>query len=117
MSPVCLPGTSAARFMADELLTEIEFEKSPIPDGTLRRLDEVTIKRDGCVWRIYKNDADPFPSDPHAHNLESGLKLDLSNGGLYFRRQFTEKKISKKDLDFIRTQAALRKVNLPQLAA
>src|SRR6266404_2611368 len=117
MSPVCLPGTSAARFMADELLTEIEFEKSPIPDGTLRRLDEVTIKSDGCVWRIHKNDADPFPSNPHAHNLESGLKLDLSTGALYFRRQATGTKVSKKDLDFIRSQAAAKRVSLPALAA
>jgi hypothetical protein len=58
----------------DELLGEIEFEASPIPDGTMRRLDEVTIKRDGCIWRIDRNDADPFPSNPHAHNVESGTQ-------------------------------------------
>jgi hypothetical protein len=103
--------------MTDELLTEIEFEQSPIPDGTLRRLDEVTIRRDGCVWRIHKNDAHPFPSNPHAHNLESGLKLDLSSGGLYFQGEFTGKKVSKKDLEFIRTQAELKNVTLPPLAA
>lgn len=62
----------------DELLCSIEFEISPIPTGTKRRLDEVTIKRDGCIWRIHKNDPDPFPSNPHAHNIESDLKLDLS---------------------------------------
>jgi hypothetical protein len=62
----------------DELPCSIEFEISPIPTGTKRRLDEVTIKRDGCIWRIHKNDPDPFPSNPHAHNIESDLKLDLS---------------------------------------
>jgi hypothetical protein len=79
----------------DELLGEIEFEALPIPDGTMRRLDEVTIKRDGCIWRIHRNDADPFPSNPHAHNVESGLKLDLSTGALYFRRQPTDTSVSQ----------------------
>lgn len=103
--------------MEHELLAEIEFEQSPIPDGTFRQLDEVTIKRDGCIWRLHKNDADPFPSNPHAHNLESGLKLDLSSGGLYLGTRDTGKKVSKKDLDFIRTQAALKNITLPPLAA
>lgn len=110
-------GIKIAFDMSDELLGEIEFQESPIPDGCVRRLDEVTIKRDGCVWRIHKNDADPFPSNPHAHNLESGLKLDLSTGGLYYQRQFTGKKISMKDLHYIRTQAELRDVTLPPPAA
>jgi hypothetical protein len=52
-------------------LCDIDLGYSPIPGGTLRRLDEVTVKRDGHVWRIHRNDADPFPSNPHAHNLES----------------------------------------------
>jgi len=103
--------------MTEELLTEIEFEKSPIPDGTFRRLDEATIKRDGCVWRIHRNDNDPFPSNPHAHNTESGLKLDLSSGCLFFQRKFTGKKVSRKDLEYIRTQAELKAISLPPLAA
>lgn len=80
----------------DELLAEIELEVSPIPDGVYRHLDEVTIKRDGCIWRIHKNDADPFPSNPHAHNVESGLKLDLSTGALYFGRKPSGKSIPQK---------------------
>jgi hypothetical protein len=102
--------------MADELLAEIEFARSPIPQGVPRRLDEVTIKKDGCIWRIHKNDADPFPSNPHAHNVESGLKLDLSSGGLYRGRNYTGENVSKKDLDFIRKQAELKNVPLPRLA-
>ncbi len=50
----------------NEALAQIEFEESPLPLGVMRCLDEVTIKRDGCIWRIHKNDADPFPSNPHA---------------------------------------------------
>jgi len=103
--------------MADIFLATIELDISPIPDGCRRRLDEVTIKRDGCVWRINKNDADPFPSNPHAHNVESGLKLDLSNGNLYLMGKFTEKTIAQKHLLAIRTQAEQKGVKLPALAA
>lgn len=98
-------------------LVEIEFAESPIPDGTFRRVDEVTIKRDGCLWRIHRNDPDPFPSNPHAHNVESELKLDLSNGRLYFGRQFAGRSISSKDLEFIRSEAANRDIILPPLLA
>jgi hypothetical protein len=62
---------------------------------------------------ITKNDGDPFPSNPHAQNIESGLKLDLSTGELYFKRQSTGKSISRKDLAFIRTKAAEKDVTLP----
>lgn len=88
--------------MEDIFIQTIELDHSPIPDGCLRCLEEVQVKRDGEVWRIYKNDHDPFPSNPHAHNIESGLKLDLSNGELYYKRKNTGKKISKKNLSFIR---------------
>lgn len=103
--------------MANILLATIELEISPIPDGCMRRLDEVTIKRDGCIWRIHKNDADTFPSNPHAINVESGLKLDLSNGNLYFMGKFTEKTVAQKHLLAIRTQAEQKGVKLPTLAA
>jgi len=99
----------------DELLATIEFDVSPIPSGVMRRMDEVTIKRDGCIWRIHKNDADPFPSNPHAHNLESGLKLDLSTGELYLGRRSSGTSIARKHLDFIRAQASARNVALPPI--
>ena len=101
----------------NEVLAQIEFEESPLPLGVMRRLDEVTVKRDGCVWRIHKNDADPFPSNPHAHNLESGLKLDLSTAALYLGARPAGKSIARKHLDFIRTQATAKGITLPPLAA
>lgn len=99
-----------------ECIATVEFPESPIPEGCFRGLDEVTVKRDGCIWRINKNDADPFPSNPHAHNTESRLKMDLSNGNLYLRRDFVGKAVSKKDLLFIRDQANLKGVVLPALS-
>lgn len=97
-------------------LGEVEFETSPIPSGVVRAAYEATIKRDGCIWRIHKNDADPYPSNPHAINIESGLKLDLSTGDLYFRGK-CQKKIPYKSLLFIRTQAETKGIELPVLAA
>jgi len=102
--------------MTTQPLCEIEFPESPIPDGCFRRLDEVIIKRDGCVWRIHKNDADPKPSNPQAHNLESGLVLDLCNGDLYFGSKPTGKKISRKNLEFIRAESEKKGVTPPPLA-
>lgn len=97
------------------IVCEIELEESPIPDGVYRNLDEVTVRRDGCVWRIHKSDADPFPSNPHAHNLESGLKLDLSNGKLYHGTRHDDS-VSRKALLRIRELASQKGISLPALA-
>jgi len=92
---------------------DFEFERSAIPDGTYRQFDEATIRRDGCIWRIHKYDPDPFPSNPHAHNVESGLKLDLSNGRLWLGRRDTQKSIDRKDLLAIREAAEAKGFTLP----
>ena len=102
--------------MTDQMLCEIAFEHSPIPDKYPRLLLEVTIKREGCAWRIHKNDSDPFPSNPHAHNVETGLKLDLSNEKLYLGTKDTGENISKKNLDFIRLRAKEKAIQLPTLS-
>ena len=64
-------------------LQEIQLDESLISPGVFARLDEATIKSGGEIWRIHKYDADPFPSNPHAHNLETGLKLHLGTGELF----------------------------------
>lgn len=64
-------------------LQEIQLDESLIPPGIFARLDEETVKSGGEIWRIFKYDADPFPSNPHAHNLETGLKLHLGTGELF----------------------------------
>jgi hypothetical protein len=102
--------------MSEEVLGSVELDHSPIPDGCCRRLDEVTIKRHGEVWQIYVNDADPFPSNPHAHNGESGLKLHLGNGELFLGASNTGKSVVRKDLLAIRQQAEAKGIGLPPLA-
>ncbi len=101
--------------MANELLAEIEFAESPIPSNHLDQSAKYFPMRSGCIWRIRKNDTEPFPSNPHAHNLESGLRLDLSSGSLFFEESNTGKKISKAHLDFIREQASIMNIPLPPL--
>ena len=98
-----------------EALTDILFEKSIIPDGTTRSLLEVQIKHKGEKWTIYKSDADPFPSNPHAHNYESGLKLHLGNGDLYLRKRLVNQ-ISKKNLMLLRSKIITRNIVLPELS-
>jgi hypothetical protein len=103
--------------MSEKFLGEVEFTESPIPSRCRRNINEVTVKRDGCIWRIYQNDDDPFPSNPHAHNIESGLKLDLSNGRLFFKRNYTGKSISRKNLLYIRIELEKREITLPSMVA
>lgn len=66
-----------------ELLGKVELQDSILPDGVPRILTEETIKVKGEIWRIHKNDADSFPSSPHAHNYESGVVLHLGTGEIF----------------------------------
>jgi hypothetical protein len=102
------------RPMFPVVLGMVEMSDSIIPPGALRRIDEKTIKSKGEVWRIHQNDADPFPSNPHAINLESGLKLDLSTGDLY-RKTAVVDAVSKKDLVAVRDKAGAKNIALPPL--
>jgi hypothetical protein len=99
------------RFFPQPLAT-LAVEDSIIPRGGIRRLVEQTVRVHGEVWRVHRNDADPFPSNPHAHNLESGLKLHLGTGELFLGKQFAGT-INRKDLLAIRN--ALVDFALPTL--
>jgi len=87
-----------------EILAQVTLEKSIVPDGMVYLLTEKTVRHGGEIWRIHKCDADPFPSNPHAHNVETGLKLDLATGGLYLKKQLV-KTITMKELQDIRKKA------------
>ena len=98
-----------------EKLMDIVVGKTIIPDGTERSLLEAQIKHKGEKWTIYKNDADPFPSNPHAHNYESNLKLHLGNGALYLRRKLVNQ-MPKKTLKSLRIKISIRNIILPELS-
>ncbi len=77
---------------------------------------KVRIKSKGLIWIVHKYDADPFPSQPHAHLLERNLKLDLTSGKCYHIREHVHT-ISKKNLLEIRTKIQIfYKDQLPPLS-
>jgi len=96
------------------LLAEITFRNSIIPATVPTRLREQTVRRHGQVWRVHWTETDSFPSNPHAHNLDSGLKLHLGTGQL-FRKKLLVGKIRPKDLLAIRSE--LTRFDLPPLAS
>lgn len=79
------------------LLAEIAFRNSIIPASVPTHCQEQTVRRHGEVWRVHRTDSNSFPSNPHAHNLDSGLKLHLGTGQL-FRKKFLVGRIRLKDL-------------------
>jgi hypothetical protein len=101
------------RGLFPEVVEEIILDGSLIPTETPQHIREVTVRSKGEVWRIHKNDADPWPSNPHAHNLETGLKLHLGTGELFHKRRNTGKKISNNNLEIIRSK--VRNSKLPRL--
>ena len=59
---------------------------------------------DGEVWRVHKYDADPFPSNPHAHCVGGtrrfvGCKLHLGTAELYDGRQPLGRFLWRKQFD------------------
>lgn len=102
--------------MADEIIAEIDLGEYPIEGRHKRKLEEATFKSDGSIWRIHRNDADPFPSNPHAHNLETGLKLDLRNGLLYLGSKPAGGMFKRKHLLTLRRLAEEKGFSLPPLA-
>lgn len=101
------------RKLFPEFVGEVEFETSIIPPRVPRSLVEQTVRCRGEVWRIHRNDPDPFPSNPHAHNLRSGCKLHLGTGELFLRRRNVGR-VQKKHLLAIRGR--LSGFELPELA-
>lgn len=96
------------------ILNKIETEEGVIPKSLLIQF-KVRIKSKGLIWVIHRYDEDPFPSNPHAHQLENNIKLDLSNGKCYILRDHIYT-IKKKDLLLIREKAiAVFKGELPPL--
>jgi len=98
-----------------EVLAEVVLEVPLIQDHIPRLLTEQTVKIKGEVWQVHKNDADPFPSNPHAHNYDAGIVLHLGTGEMFDRHRNSKGRIGKKGLEAIR--AKLKGLTLPQLAA
>ncbi|MGH1374133.1 MAG: hypothetical protein ACRBBW_18980 [Cellvibrionaceae bacterium] len=95
-----------------EILCEIMVDESIVPSDIPISLTEQTVRTKGEVWRIHKSDADPFPSNPHAHNYPKNLVAHLGNGDLY-RKKKVLGRLKKKDLNNLR--GLIKNVSLPSL--
>lgn len=95
-----------------EILSEFTEDQPLVPEGIPRLLTEQTIKVKGEVWRVHKNDADPFPSIPHAHNYESGMVLHLGSGEMFDRNRQSVGFIVCKKL--VRIRGELSAFELPE---
>lgn len=101
-------------FTKPEEIGIVTFPDSIIPEGVPICLNEQEAKSKGEIWRIHKYDADPFPSNPHAHNKETGYKLHLGTGELFDNKNKSlNKSIRKKDLIALRSN--LKNIALPTL--
>lgn len=104
-----------------EILSNFDFKTVLFPVKTSKDIIpieylvgyKVSIKSNNLIWVIHKYDVDPFPSNPHAHLIESNIKMDLANGKCYKRKKFI-KKISKKELLKLRDKAQMN-FELPPL--
>jgi len=111
--------TIASKIQASDIIKRmnsyiqlVPLENSIIPASIYQSLYEERIKCKGDIWIIHKRDRDPFPSNPHAHNYDAGLKLHLGNGYLFHGMKDVGR-IKSKDLLAIRNK--ITGVTLPEL--
>jgi hypothetical protein len=69
------------------ILERIETAEPFLPSVVLSRLDEERRRQRGEIWELHKTDVDVWPSDPYAHNVKTGYKLDFRTGDLYDPRK------------------------------
>jgi hypothetical protein len=72
-----------------EELCRITFAESFLPPDFPIFVSEAKVRFKGEIWYVHKTDADPFPSNPHAHNYQQRLKMHLGTGDLYPHRKKT----------------------------
>ena len=70
------------------ILQKITLEESLVPVEFPVQIQKKKYRVKGEIWMIHKNDQDPFPSSPHAHNCDRNLSLHLGNGKLFRKREF-----------------------------
>jgi hypothetical protein len=101
--------------VAASLLPKIEVctDSTLVFNGMFETKADVKMK--GEKWRLFRYDADPFPSNPHAHNFRQNVKLHLGNGA-YYRARRIMGTMRKKDLVYLREAFAEFGIELPSLS-
>lgn len=95
-----------------EFSERIVLTDSAIPAEIPIHIKKQNYKLKGEIWTVHKNDADPFPSSPHAHNYQQNIVMHLGNGSLYRKRDhlgFANRKV------FLHLRSLIKNVCLPQL--
>lgn len=102
-------------FEAPVILGEIDDPAIEVP-GSIRRIYAALTKVAGTEWEILRNDKNPFPSNPCAHNEVEDITMDLSAGGLFHDGAFVSR-LRKKDLVNFRAKIAEKypDIDLPPL--
>lgn len=101
-------------FETPHVLLKVSFTGTILPSSIRVCLDEKQIKVNNEIWQIHKTDKDNRPSNPHAHNVETGYKLHLGNGQLYNSKcKPLNKRVKRKHLRSIRDK--LEGYTLPEL--
>jgi len=97
------------RQIHNDIYLDLNFDDYLLPIEEKQR-----IKSKGQIWYIHKNDPDPEPSKPHAHNLELNVKIDLSNGKLYRVKKHIDT-LKKRGFLILRKQIEKKGIELPEL--
>ncbi|MCZ7885390.1 hypothetical protein [Agrobacterium salinitolerans] len=92
---------------------ELSDEDGIIPEYTTLVLLEKVVKVKGEKWEIHRYDADPWPSNPHAHNYASRLKMHLGTGELFDNNRRSKGRIAAKKLAAIREELTAAGITLP----
>lgn len=90
----------------------IVLEQTILPPELPVLVRKKQYKVSGEIWTVHQNDADPFPSSPHAHNYDQNLAMHLGNGKLYRKRDFVA---SARRKDFLQLRSLIKNVLLPPL--
>lgn len=93
-------------------IERIVLESTILPPELPVLVHKKQYKVNGEVWTVHQNDADPFPSSPHAHNYDQNLVMHLGNGKLYRKRDFVATARRK---EFLQLRALINNVPLPPL--
>jgi hypothetical protein len=103
-------------FDAPVILGEIEDAGIEVP-GSIRRIYAALNQGAGGEWEILRNDADPFPSNPSAHNEVEDIAMDLATGTLYHDREWVHR-LRKAELMRFREKITSKypELGLPPLA-
>ena len=96
-----------------QVIAEVELLESITPSNVPVFLVHQQVKIKGEIWVIHKNDVDPFPSNPHAHNYQNNLVVHLGNGMIYKKRKLVGK-LEKKKLSLLRSE--IKNIELPELS-